>query len=73
VFTGDRSGAGTDAQVSIELYGENGKSGLRILDNAQDNFERNKIDVFGIETIDLGKLQKINIGHDNTGFGRHGS
>jgi len=28
VFTGDRSGAGTDASVTIELYGENGKSGL---------------------------------------------
>jgi len=31
VITGDRHRAGTtDAQVSIEIYGENGKSGLRI-------------------------------------------
>jgi len=69
VFTGDRSGAGTDASVTIELYGENGKSGLRVLDNSQDNFERNKVDAFGIETSDIGKIQKINIGHDNSGFG----
>ena len=32
-------GVGTDAEVSIELFGENGKSGTH--DNAQDNFERN--------------------------------
>jgi len=36
ILTGDRPGAGTDATVGIELYGEKGKSGLRIL----DNFER---------------------------------
>jgi len=38
-----------------------GKSGLRILDNSQDNFERNKTDVFGIETADLGKLLKVDL------------
>jgi len=61
VYTGDRFGAGTDASVSAELYGEAGKSGVRVLDNAQDNFERNKTDVFGIETADLGKLLKVDL------------
>jgi len=69
VLTGDRSGAGTDANVSIELIGDNGKSGLHVLDNAQNNFERNKTDSFGIQCPDLGKLQRISIGHDNSGFG----
>lgn len=59
VFTGDRFGAGTDAEVSIELIGETGKSGLRVLDNANDNFERNKVDVFGVETADIGKIQVV--------------
>jgi len=59
ILTGDHPSAGTDATVGIELYGEKGKSGLRILDNSQDNFERNKTDVFGIETADLGKLLKV--------------
>jgi hypothetical protein len=69
VITGDRSGAGTDANVSIEIFGDKGKSGKQLLDNASDNFERGKSDVFGIETVDLGKVQKIVIGHDNKGFG----
>lgn len=32
VFTGDRSGAGTSARVSLELYGALGESGKRTLD-----------------------------------------
>ena len=69
VFTGDRRGAGTDANVFIELTGEDGKtSGRQKLDNSQNNFERGKEDIFGIETVSLGKLQKIDIGHDNSGF-----
>jgi len=57
VLTGDRSGAGTDANVTIQLFGENGASGYHSLDNSQNNFERNKTDVFGIQVADLGKLE----------------
>lgn len=43
VLTGDRRGAGTDATVSITLYGENGDSGKpKVLQNASNNFERGK-------------------------------
>jgi len=31
VTTGDRKGAGTDANVHIVLYGDNGDSGVRVL------------------------------------------
>jgi len=55
--------------VTINIIGESGESGLKILDNEENNFERNKVDVFGVQTPDLGKLQKINIGHDNSEFG----
>ena len=69
VFTGDRRGAGTDANVFIELTGENAQtSGRFTLENENNNFERNKQDIFGIESVDLGKLQKITIGHDGSGF-----
>ncbi len=41
VVTGDRRGAGTDANVSIVLYGESGHSGKpKILEKSSNNFER---------------------------------
>ena len=38
-FTGDKWGAGTDANVLIVLFGENGDSGEIQLDNSGNNFE----------------------------------
>ena len=69
VTTGDRRGAGTDANVFIEIYGDKGKSGQKPLDGKGNNFERSKTDSFGIDCIDLGELKKIRIGHDNKGIG----
>ena len=42
VFTGSKLTAGTDANVLITLYGEKGESAEQKLDNAGNNFERNK-------------------------------
>ncbi len=42
VYTGDKRGAGTDANVTINIFGENGNSGERKLDNSKNNFERKK-------------------------------
>jgi hypothetical protein len=69
VFTGDRKGAGTDAKVSMVVYGANGESGLIKLEAPYNTFERATTDTFGFECHDLGELQKILIGHDNSGFG----
>ncbi|XP_072029400.1 uncharacterized protein [Amphiura filiformis] len=69
IFTGGKLTAGTDANVLITLYGEKGESGETKLDNVENNFERNKEDIFNIKAKDLGKLSKIKIGHDNTGGG----
>ena len=69
VKTGDRRGAGTDANVLIEIYGDKGKSGEKKLDNKLNNFERNKEDLFGITCVDVGTISKIRIRHDNSGFG----
>ncbi len=85
VLTSDVSGAGTDANVSICLFGENGDSGDRLLrDSAthKNKFERNQTDVFTVrpsphcaltplqlECLDLGKLRKLRIWHDNKGLG----
>ena len=40
VYTGDVWGAGTDANVVITIFGEDGDSGERKLDNTSNNFER---------------------------------
>lgn len=33
-----------------------------------DKFERDSIEIFTVETLDLGDLWKVRIGHDNTGL-----
>ncbi len=42
VVTADKRGAGTDANVSITLFGESGDSGEKKLDNSKNNFERGR-------------------------------
>lgn len=42
VMTGSNLTAGTDANVLITVFGEEGDSGERRLDNSGNNFERNK-------------------------------
>ncbi|XP_036363166.1 lipoxygenase homology domain-containing protein 1-like isoform X1 [Octopus sinensis] len=72
VHTADRWGAGTDANVYVILYGHLDNSGKILLKSSITNsnkFERNQIDEFIIEVIDTGELQKIKIGHDDTGLG----
>ncbi|XP_074850459.1 lipoxygenase homology domain-containing protein 1 isoform X1 [Carettochelys insculpta] len=67
VFTGDISGSGTDADVFINIFGENGDTGERRLDNDKDNFEKGAEDKFTLDAPNLGKLWKITIGHNNKG------
>ncbi|XP_037228557.1 lipoxygenase homology domain-containing protein 1-like [Falco rusticolus] len=67
VFTGDISGSGTDADVFINIFGEKGDTGVRKLDNDKDNFEKGAEDKFTLDAPNLGRLRKINIGHNNKG------
>ena len=39
VYTGTKSGSGTDATVRITMYGSNGECGPKKLDNSDNNFE----------------------------------
>ncbi len=55
VMTGNVPRAGTDANVSLTMYGTNGDSGKRPLAQAMRNlFEKGQTDKFTIEAIDLG-------------------
>ncbi|CAF3698383.1 unnamed protein product [Rotaria sp. Silwood1] len=71
VFTGDKSGAGTDSKVFLTIYGQNKDSGERQLIKSKTNknpFERKQEDIFEIKAPSLGKLTKIKIRHDNKGL-----
>ncbi len=64
-------GAGTDANVFVTLFGENGDSGELELKKSETNinkFERNRIDIFSFKNLlSLGELIKCRVRHDNTG------
>ncbi|XP_048249875.1 lipoxygenase homology domain-containing protein 1-like isoform X2 [Haliotis rufescens] len=73
VFTGSGEGADTDADVSITIYGERGDTGKRKLYMSKSNkkaFQRGKIDVFDLEAVSLGELEKLYIGHDGVRAGK---
>ncbi|CAF2908011.1 unnamed protein product [Rotaria sp. Silwood2] len=71
VYTGNKNSAGTDANVFINIYGECGDTGVRLLEHSllknKDKFEKNQVDSFVIEAVLLKEIRKIQIGHDGTG------
>ena len=67
VKTSDIRGAGTDANVFIELLGEKGSTGRQFLDTSKDNFERSMVDTFFLNMPDVGTIQRCILGHDSSG------
>ncbi len=64
-------GAGTDANVFVDLYGDIGDSGGLHLKNSttfKDPFEGGHVDVFLHKVLDLGDISKCVVWHDNTGI-----
>lgn len=69
VKTADKFAAGTDANISITLYGATSDSGKQALKGSGNLFERNELSSFDLELADLGRIVKIRIEHDNAGLG----
>jgi hypothetical protein len=70
VFTGDKRGAGTDAQVYITLFGSNGKQTQKIHlkdSNNKNPFELKQTDKFTVQGEYIGELTKLRVEHDNSG------
>ncbi|XP_038600030.1 lipoxygenase homology domain-containing protein 1 isoform X2 [Tachyglossus aculeatus] len=70
VITGKVPNAGTDANVFLNIYGEEyGDTGERPLWRSENmnKFEEGQVDTFTINAIDLGPLKKLRIRHDNSG------
>eukprot|EP00232_Nephroselmis_pyriformis_P000020 CAMPEP_0182904224 /NCGR_PEP_ID=MMETSP0034_2-20130328/31943_1 /TAXON_ID=156128 /ORGANISM="Nephroselmis pyriformis, Strain CCMP717" /LENGTH=161 /DNA_ID=CAMNT_0025039337 /DNA_START=10 /DNA_END=491 /DNA_ORIENTATION=- len=70
VTTSDVRGAGTDANVTINIHGSKGGTGPLKLTSSKDNFERGNSDTFFLDSVpDYGTANTIDIGHDGSGFG----
>lgn len=70
VKTGDVKNAGTDANVHLKIFGSTGETSLIKLENSENNrnkFEKGLVDLFKIENEDIGKIERIRIGHDGKG------
>lgn len=50
IWTSDIPGAGSDADISLQVYGERGKSDELRLDNKTDNFEQGQVDRFMVSS-----------------------
>lgn len=68
IVTSDIKGAGTDAQVYVELEGDNGTSSRVKLPSQRSFFERGKTDEIKVEIEDVGELKKMLVGHDGGGM-----
>ncbi|CAB4039284.1 lipoxygenase homology domain-containing 1-like, partial [Paramuricea clavata] len=69
VLTGDCRGAGTEADIKLTLFGEYGTSGERPLLKSMNHphkFRRGQVDIFPLDSLYLGELQNIRIGHSKT-------
>jgi hypothetical protein len=64
VRTGDVRGAGTDANVYVQIFGKQGDTGklpLRQSQNTKNKFERGRADMFTVEAVDIGKVSSAAI------------
>ena len=63
VHTGDFSGAGTDGDVYINLFGVNGisSSSLQLDDPGADDFERDTLATYTVASKDVGVLDRIKL------------
>nr|XP_006814608.1 PREDICTED: lipoxygenase homology domain-containing protein 1-like [Saccoglossus kowalevskii] len=71
--TGDYWNGGTDADVYITMYGEKGDTGPRHLHRSKrsNKFEKGQTDIFSVEAVSLGAIQKVVVGLTDTDPG-HG-
>ncbi|KAK2179893.1 hypothetical protein NP493_465g00008 [Ridgeia piscesae] len=71
VHTGELTGADTDANVYVVLYGERGDTGRRRLVYSDNpiNFREGQVDVFEVEAVSLGRVTKCIVSHDGEGRG----
>jgi len=63
--TGNQQGAGTDADVYLQIFGSKNHSDEIKLQSKLSQFEKNSVDIFYVESTDLGRLEKLKVWHNN--------
>lgn len=63
IWTSDVKGAGTDAQVFLQIYGQKGKSDEIKLENNSDSFEQGQLDKFMVKTAKTPPLSSTASSH----------
>ncbi len=67
IVTGNVAKAGTKADISVNVVGEHGDSGFRKLTKSKNNdkpWQQGQTDVFVIESVHLGKIEKVVLLHE---------
>uniref|UniRef100_A0A8B9BKS5 PLAT domain-containing protein n=1 Tax=Anser brachyrhynchus TaxID=132585 RepID=A0A8B9BKS5_9AVES len=67
VHTGTLPASGTDADVFITIFGEQGDSCKRRLNHS--HFERGQVSISEMRAVDLGQLSQVLVEHNNVGYG----
>ncbi|KAI3380764.1 hypothetical protein SNEBB_003260 [Seison nebaliae] len=75
VFTGLRQNGGTESKVRFILSGDNGETGIRLMEDSKRKvFQRGAADAFIMASPSaLGPLTYLRIWHDNSGKGKYAS
>ncbi|XP_074056585.1 lipoxygenase homology domain-containing protein 1-like isoform X2 [Macrotis lagotis] len=71
IHTGIQPASGTDVDIFITIFGENGDSCQRKLRHSglNSSFERGQVSTFSLRAVDLGMVRKVLIEHSGTGYG----
>ncbi|KAF6256823.1 hypothetical protein COO60DRAFT_1640423 [Scenedesmus sp. NREL 46B-D3] len=68
VYTSDVRGAGTDADISIELHGDKGQTPAMRLETSANNFERGQRDTFAVAAPNVGALSGVAVVKEGGGL-----
>ncbi|KAL0187434.1 hypothetical protein M9458_019104, partial [Cirrhinus mrigala] len=65
-------GGSSDSKVFVKFYGEKGDTSRMMLavsdNNLRNYFEVGRVDVFTVDTADIGQINRLLIGHNNEGM-----
>src|SRR4051812_33686748 len=66
-YTGNVLFAGTDARVTVKLFGTSGESDPTDLPTEEGDMEMGNVNSYDINAPDIADLTALRIGHDNSG------
>ena len=69
MVTGDKPGAGTNANVFVTIFGKSGiTQKISLKKEGKSDFKPNSSAIFKVKSNCVGPMRKIRLEHDNTGM-----